>query len=215
MLGIWRSMFYEICMTECVLCLFDVFECRCEIRRHCSSVRWWRGYLVFRNRAQQTLLSTTCTNISEFLKHSVSVCNKSLPTPDGSPPTVFVLMAFPDFLSFIFLIHNAFSALTLLVGRQEGHPAWKKLSGEVLVWLSVWSEVQTCIWPSWCHCHSLSLPPIKFRSVLPFWYRLTRVVPEKGPLKWCSSSRSSSIFLIHVHTQDVPEFTPMLYFAST
>ena len=27
----------------------------------------------------------------------------------------------------------AFSALTLLVGRQEGHPACKKLSGEVLV----------------------------------------------------------------------------------
>jgi len=33
----------------------------------------------------------------------------------------------------------AFSALTLLVGRQEGHPACKKLSGEVLAWLSVWS----------------------------------------------------------------------------
>jgi len=32
--------------------------------------------------------------------------------------------------------------LTLLVGRQEGHPACKKLSGEVLAWLSVWSEVQ-------------------------------------------------------------------------
>ena len=43
---------------------------------------------------------------------------------------------------------NAFSALTLLVGRQEGHPACKKLSGGVLAWLSVWSEVQTCIWPS-------------------------------------------------------------------
>ena len=41
-----------------------------------------------------------------------------------------------------------FNALTLLVGRQEGHPACKKLSGEVLAWLSVWSEVQTCIWPS-------------------------------------------------------------------
>jgi len=38
--------------------------------------------------------------------------------------------------------------LTLLVKRQEGHPACKKLSGGVLVWLSVWSEVQTCIWPS-------------------------------------------------------------------
>jgi len=43
---------------------------------------------------------------------------------------------------------SAFSALTLLVGRQEGHPACKKLSGGVLAWLSVWSEVQTCIWPS-------------------------------------------------------------------
>ena len=36
----------------------------------------------------------------------------------------------------------SFSALTLLVGRQEGHPAFKNLSGELLVWLSVWSEVQ-------------------------------------------------------------------------
>jgi len=41
-----------------------------------------------------------------------------------------------------------FSALTLLVGRQEGHPACKKQSGGVLVWLSVWSKMQTCIWPS-------------------------------------------------------------------
>jgi len=41
-----------------------------------------------------------------------------------------------------------FSALTLLVGQQEGRPACKKLSGEVLAELSVWSEVQTCIWPS-------------------------------------------------------------------
>ena len=31
---------------------------------------------------------------------------------------------------------DTFSALTLLVGRQEGHPACKKLSGEVLAWLS-------------------------------------------------------------------------------
>jgi len=33
--------------------------------------------------------------------------------------------------------------LTLLVGRQEGHPACKKLSSGVLSWLSVWSEVLT------------------------------------------------------------------------
>ena len=41
----------------------------------------------------------------------------------------------------------AFSALTLLVGRQEKHPACKKIwSNEMLAWLSVWSEVQmVCI----------------------------------------------------------------------
>ena len=54
---------------------------------------------------------------------------------------------------------------TLLVGRQEGHPACKKLSGGVLAWLSVCSELQTCILPSWCHCHSLSLAPVKSRLV--------------------------------------------------
>ena len=42
-----------------------------------------------------------------------------------------------------------FSALTLLVGHLEEHPAYKKLSDEVLAWLSVCSEVQMiCIWSS-------------------------------------------------------------------
>jgi len=51
-----------------------------------------------------------------------------------------------DFL--VFNVFFAFSALTLLVGRQEGHLACKKLSGEVLACLFVWSEVQTCICPA-------------------------------------------------------------------
>jgi len=79
----------------------------------------------------------------------------------------------------------AFSALILLVGRQEGHRACKKLSGGVLAWLSVWSEVQTCIWSSGFHCHSLSLASAKSRLVLHFSYRLTRVVQDKGPLNGC------------------------------
>jgi len=45
--------------------------------------------------------------------------------------------------------------------------------------------MQTCIWLSCCHCHSLSLASVKSRLVLPFWYQLTRVVPEKGPLNGC------------------------------
>ena len=64
--------------------------------------------------------------------------------------------------------------------------SFSALSGGVLAWLPVWSEVQTCIWPSWCHCHSLSVASVKSRLVLPFWYRLTRVVPDKGPFKVCS-----------------------------
>ena len=89
---------------------------------------------------------------------------------------------------------SAFSALTLLVGRQEGHPACKKLNGEVLVWLSVWSEVQICIWPSWCHCHSLSLASVKSRLVLPFWYQLTWLVPEKGRETVCVTLLSLSVY---------------------
>ena len=71
------------------------------------------------------------------------------------------------------------------LGGRKGIQPVKKLSGGVLAWLSVWSEVQTCIQSSWCHCYSLSLAAVKSRLVLPFWYRLTWVVPEKGPLNVC------------------------------
>jgi len=38
--------------------------------------------------------------------------------------------------------------LTQLVGQQQGHLACKKLSGGVVVWLTVWSEVQTAYGPA-------------------------------------------------------------------
>ena len=69
------------------------------------------------------------------------------------------------------------------LGDRKGILPVKNLSGEVLAWLSVLSEVQTCIWPSWCHCHSLY--SVKSRLVLPFWYRPTQVVLQKGPLNGC------------------------------
>ena len=40
----------------------------------------------------------------------------------------------------VLLCFIAFSASTLLVGRHEGHPACKKLSGGVVAWLSIWSK---------------------------------------------------------------------------
>ena len=70
------------------------------------------------------------------------------------------------------LVGFTFSALTLLVWWQEGHPA----CGAVLAWLSVWREVQTCIWPSWCHCHSLSLASVKSR-----WFCLSGTSSLSSP----------------------------------
>ena len=59
--------------------------------------------------------------------------------------------------------------MTLLAGQQEGHPACKKLSGEVLAWLSVS-----------CFC--------KIQIGFTF-----RVVPEKGPLNGCVCARITEL----------------------
>ena len=56
--------------------------------------------------------------------------------------------------------HIAFRALTLLVGCQKEHLACKKLSDGVLVWLSIWSEVQII-------CICLPLHPQKPHHLLP------------------------------------------------
>ena len=45
------------------------------------------------------------------------------------------------------------------------------------------------------HCHSLSLASVKSTLVLPFWYRLTRVVPDKGPLSGCVCVYSDKFWL--------------------
>jgi len=81
----------------------------------------------------------------------------------------------------------------LLVGRQQGHPACTKLSGGMLVWSCVWSEVQIiCIWSSWCHPHPIISCSSKIQNGLPFWCRLTQLVLEKRLLNRYSSSSSSS-----------------------
>jgi len=54
---------------------------------------------------------------------------------------------------YIFICLQCFDAVGWVAGRASG--LWK-LSGEVLAWLSVWSELQMiCIWSSWCHCHPI------------------------------------------------------------
>jgi len=72
-------------------------------------------------------------------------------------------------------MHGAFSALTLLVGRQEGHPACKKQwwDAGVVVGLEQGADLhiaQLMPLPLTVSCFS------KIQIVLPFWYRLTQVV---------------------------------------
>ena len=86
------------------------------------------------------------------------------------------------------------------LGGRKGIWLVKTQSGGVLAWLSVWSEVQTCIWSRWCHCHTLSLASVKSRSVLPFWCWLTRVVPDKGLLNGCVCCVAVSCILCNLFT---------------
>ena len=90
----------------------------------------------------------------------------------------------------------AFSALTLLVERQEeGHLACKKLSDGVLERLFVWSEVQMiCIWSSWCHCYPIISCSSKIQNGLFSGAGLPRL-SWKRPLNRCSSSGSWVVVL--------------------
>jgi len=78
------------------------------------------------------------------------------------------------------------SHLMLLVGQREGHPSSKQ-NWVVGCWHGCLSgaRCRACIWSSWNHCYPLSLVSVKYRLVVPFWYQLTQVVPDKGPLNVC------------------------------
>ena len=48
---------------------------------------------------------------------------------------------------------------------QEGH---KMVVCVCVLWWDA-GEVQICIWPSWCHCHSLTHVPVNADWFLPMW----------------------------------------------
>jgi len=80
-----------------------------------------------------------------------------------------------------------FSALMLLVGRQKEHRVCKKLSDEVLAWLSVWSEVQmVCVWSSWCHYHPVISCFIRIHNGFTFLVLAYPSCPGKEAVKWVS-----------------------------
>ena len=92
-----------------------------------------------------------------------------------------LLLLLRTFVAFINKIIVIVSALTLLIGWQEGHPVCKNewLDAGVVFCLGQGADL---------HMAHLMLLPFtvsrssKSRFVLPSWYQLTRVVPDKGPL---------------------------------
>ena len=83
------------------------------------------------------------------------------------------------------LCFTAFSALTLLVGRQEEQLARKKLSDGTGVVICLECGANDLLM-----VQLMPLPPIiscfsKTQNGLPFWCRLTQVVLEKMPLNVC------------------------------
>jgi len=83
------------------------------------------------------------------------------------------------------LLVFAFSALMLLVGWQEEHLACKKTE-----W---WGAGMVICLERGADLHMVQLMPVpltvscfsKIQIGFTFWYRLIRVVPDKGPLNGC------------------------------
>jgi len=95
----------------------------------------------------------------------------------------------------------AFSALTLLVGHQQKHPACTELIVEVKAWLSVRSKVQViCIWCSWCHCHPIISCLVKIQIGLTFLVPAYRGYPGKDAVKWVFVFiRDPSVPIVNLH----------------
>jgi len=79
---------------------------------------------------------------------------------------------------------QAFETLTLMVGRQEEHLACKKLSDDVLAWLSGVRCKWLALWSSWCHCYPVISCFIKIQSVLTFLVPAYTGCPGKEAFKW-------------------------------
>ena len=125
--------------------------------------------------------------------------NGAMTLPSGVLGTLALMRPADDFLSFVTVLLRyvdgagntveenssvfsnpnalvAFSALTLLVGWQAGHPARKKMGG---CWR--WALVSLDgVALSRTVCLPLLIFPCTINPEVLFWHWLTRVVPEKG-----------------------------------
>jgi len=102
------------------------------------------------------LCTVTCLYLSSPLPVCDGICTVNRVLHDRHMPFLQLANILVWYVCLLWILFIAFSALILLVGRQEEHPACKNLSDKVLAWLSVCSKVQmTCTCFSWCQCHPI------------------------------------------------------------
>jgi len=157
--------------------------CKCS----CQHVQWRAENFRFWNCQETGRNSSTCIvfcwyDIQVFIDFLQPIC---LTEYFDFSDRVLLLSGYSGthvvhYFVYIELLVSAFSAFTLLVGQYEWYAACE--NRVVGCWRGC--EVQTCISPSSCHCHSVSLAS---GFVLLFKYRFTHIVPDKGPLNVCLS----------------------------
>jgi len=118
-------------------------ECRWDLWRHRGAVRTSKL-----GRRPTAFMPATCHLMED--KSRYSICTPCFQKKNGT---------------------SAFNDLILLVGRQEGHPACKKLDIRMLV-----VTIRLC-YSSSCHHHLHH--PCSHKSLV-FWYWLTHVVLTNG-----------------------------------
>jgi len=166
----------------------------CLSKLTCVAVDTWSDVCSLHTNASDLLSSHATSGVSQFvLDRSCAVSTASA----SSTETTFSTVSDTGFCAILSQFSSYYSVCNLplvlwccrLGGRKAIRLVKTEWWGASVVVSSVCSKVQTCIWPSWCHFHSLSLASVKSRLVLPCWYRLTWVVPEKGPLNGCMCTR--------------------------
>ena len=110
---------------------------------------WWRHQLCMMSTCFNTLklcLVWQCPTV-----HRVAM--------QRSVSSGWLMLKYLSILSSTALTFSPSVLWRCWLGGRKGIRPVKHLSGGVLVWLSVWSKVQTCICPSWCHCLLLQWHP--------------------------------------------------------
>ena len=99
----------------------------CQLHSNSQHTSWWRG---------QGQLLLDITRWYKGIYDLIWLC--CVDSEQCSQICIIVIR-----WNVLFMCLQCFDAVGWAAGR---HPACKKLSGGVLAWLSVWSEVQTCIY---------------------------------------------------------------------